>query len=151
MAGAVKDFFDRTFYPSQTRSFGNPTESSSAPETTGREPWRLSRRIALGYKFKRVFEPVDLPGCPERGYPGESAVNWAESWRGGCEAGFSEKQREARPLFPSCRRMLQGKLKTERDAFRLEAGAIRSGQQTRERRATSRPPHGVSLSPRSIM
>ena len=61
MSGMVKDFFDRTFYPSQQqveRVFRKPYVVFISAGNDGTGALASIERIALGYKFKKVFEPV---------------------------------------------------------------------------------------------
>lgn len=61
MSGMVKDFFDRTFYPSQQqaeRVFRKPFVVFVSAGNDGTGALTSIERIALGYKFKKVFEPV---------------------------------------------------------------------------------------------
>jgi len=90
MSGAVKDFFDRTFYPSQQRSgqiFRKPYVVFISAGNDGTGALTSVERIALGYKFKKVYEPVisrkrlteeDLEKCRELG----------QTLAGGCAAGI---------------------------------------------------------------
>ncbi len=61
MSGMVKDFFDRTFYPSQQqaeRVFRKPYVVFISAGNDGTGALTSIERIALGYKFKKVFDPV---------------------------------------------------------------------------------------------
>jgi len=90
MSGVVKDFFDRTFYPSQQQServFRKPYVVFISAGNDGTGALTSIERIALGYKFKKVYEPVisrkrlteeDLEKCRELG----------KILAGGCAAGI---------------------------------------------------------------
>ena len=76
MSGLVKDFFDRTFYPAQDRVFRKPYVVFISAGNDGTGALRALERIAQGYKFKMVYEPVisrgkvtedDLAKCRELG------------------------------------------------------------------------------------
>ncbi len=58
MSGMVKDFFDRTFYPAQDRVFRKPYVVFISAGNDGTGALNSIERIALGYKFKKVYEPV---------------------------------------------------------------------------------------------
>jgi multimeric flavodoxin WrbA len=76
MAGAIKDFFDRTFYPVQGRVDGLPYAVFVSAGNDGTGAVTSIERIALGYRWKRCAEPlivkgdlsaVDLQKCAELG------------------------------------------------------------------------------------
>jgi multimeric flavodoxin WrbA len=76
MSGMVKDFFDRTFYPAQDQVFRKPYVIFISAGNDGTGSLRAIERIAQGYKFKMVYEPVisrgkltedDLAKCREVG------------------------------------------------------------------------------------
>jgi multimeric flavodoxin WrbA len=76
MAGMVKDFFDRTYYPAEGRTIGLPYALFISAGNDGRGAVREIDRIAVGYGWKRVAEPViargdvtrpDLMACEELG------------------------------------------------------------------------------------
>ena len=76
MSGMVKDFFDRTFYPAQDQVFRKPYVVFISAGNDGTGALRAIERIAQGYKFKMVYEPVisrgkltedDLAKCREVG------------------------------------------------------------------------------------
>lgn len=62
MSGMVKDFFDRTYYMAQDKVFRKPYVVFISAGNDGSGALRAIERIALGYKFKRVFEPVICKG-----------------------------------------------------------------------------------------
>jgi multimeric flavodoxin WrbA len=76
MSGAVKDFMDRTFYPVEGKVDGLPYAVFVSAGNDGRGAVSSIERIALGYKWKRVAEPLvargdlsdsDLEECRELG------------------------------------------------------------------------------------
>jgi multimeric flavodoxin WrbA len=76
MAGAVKDFMDRTFYPAEGKVDGMPYAVFVSAGNDGTGAVSAIDRIALGYKWKKVAEPVivvgevteaDLQRCAELG------------------------------------------------------------------------------------
>lgn len=58
LSGAVKDFLDRTYYPAQGKVTGLPWAMLVSAETDGTGAVRALERIALGYGWKRVAEPL---------------------------------------------------------------------------------------------
>jgi multimeric flavodoxin WrbA len=64
MAGAVKDFMDRTFYPAEGKVDGLPYAVFVSAGNDGRGAVSSIDRIALGYKWKKVAEPVIVVGDP---------------------------------------------------------------------------------------
>jgi len=56
MAGAVKDFFNRTFYPSQGKVTGKPCVLFASGGGGGRPA--LENRICESFKFKQIGEVV---------------------------------------------------------------------------------------------
>lgn len=76
LSGMVKDFFDRTYYAVEGRVFRKPYVVFISAGNDGTGALRAVERIALGYKFKKVYEPViaqgeikpaDLEKCRELG------------------------------------------------------------------------------------
>ncbi|HPJ96130.1 MAG TPA: NAD(P)H-dependent oxidoreductase [Syntrophales bacterium] len=76
LSGMIKDFFDRTFYAVESRVFRKPYVVFISAGNDGTGALRAVERIALGYKFKKVYEPVivrgdvkpdDLEKCRELG------------------------------------------------------------------------------------
>jgi multimeric flavodoxin WrbA len=87
MSGGLKDFFDRTFYPAEGKVFRKPYVVFISAGNDGTGALMSIERIALGYQFKKVYEPVISKGevteevlsrCRELG----------ETLAGGCEAGI---------------------------------------------------------------
>jgi len=62
MAGMVKDFFDRTFYHAQEKVFRKPFVVFISAGNDGTGALKAVERIALGYKFKTVYQPVIAKG-----------------------------------------------------------------------------------------
>jgi multimeric flavodoxin WrbA len=76
MAGMVKDFFDRTFYPAEGKTVGLPYTLFISAGNDGSGAVTQIDRIAAGYGWKRVAEPliarhevtaIDLAACEELG------------------------------------------------------------------------------------
>lgn len=65
MAGALKDFFDRTFYPAQDRVQGLPYASFISAGNDGTGAARSIERIAQGYRWKQIAEPLIVVGEPD--------------------------------------------------------------------------------------
>jgi multimeric flavodoxin WrbA len=87
MSGALKDFFDRTYYPARGKVFRKPYVVFISAGNDGSGALTSIERIALGYQFKKVYEPVIAKGevtedvlarCRELG----------QTLAGGCEAGI---------------------------------------------------------------
>lgn len=64
MAGAIKDFFDRTFYPAQSRVEGLPYAIFVSAGNDGTGAVSSIERIALGYRWKKCAEPLIIRGDP---------------------------------------------------------------------------------------
>lgn len=58
MAGAMKDFFDRTYYPVLGRIEGRPYATVICAGSDGEGAARQIARIALGWRLKPVAEPL---------------------------------------------------------------------------------------------
>ena len=76
MAGAIKDFMDRTFYPVEGKVDGLPYAVFVSAGNDGAGAVSSIERIAIGYKWKKIAEPVivrgeitdaDLQRCNELG------------------------------------------------------------------------------------
>jgi len=87
MSGAMKDFFDRTFYPAQGKIFKKPYVIFISAGNDGTGAQNSVERIARGYPLKRVYDPVIAKGevtdeildqCRELG----------QTLAGGCELGI---------------------------------------------------------------
>jgi multimeric flavodoxin WrbA len=62
MSGMIKDFFDRTYYPAQGKVFRKPYVVFISAGNDGTGALRNIERIAIGYQFKKVYEPVISKG-----------------------------------------------------------------------------------------
>lgn len=62
LSGAVKDFLDRTYYPAEGRTVGLPYALLVSAGNDGSGAVRALERIATGYQWKRVAEPVICKG-----------------------------------------------------------------------------------------
>ena len=58
MSGAMKDFFDRTFYPAEGKVEGLPYCIFISASNDGTGALTSIRRIASGFPFKEVQEPI---------------------------------------------------------------------------------------------
>jgi len=64
MSGAIKDFMDRTFYPVEGKVDGLPYAIYVSAGNDGTGAVSSIERIALGYKWKRIAEPLVVRGAP---------------------------------------------------------------------------------------
>lgn len=62
MSGAVKDFLDRTYYPAQGKVTGLPYAVMVSAENDGSGAVHAIDRIALGYGWSKVAEPLIVKG-----------------------------------------------------------------------------------------
>ncbi len=62
MSGALKDFFDRTYYPAQPLQLGLPYALVISAGNDGRGAVREIDRILRGYPMKPVTEPIIVRG-----------------------------------------------------------------------------------------
>jgi len=83
MAGMVKDFFDRTYYPAEGKTVDLPYALFISAGNDGSGAVTQIERIATGYGWKRVAEPLiaqhevtaaDLAACEELGEAMASGV-----------------------------------------------------------------------------
>ncbi len=65
MAGAMKDFFDRTYEEAKDRTFRLPYVLFVCAGNDGRGAIANIERIANGYKWKKVAEPMRIIGQPD--------------------------------------------------------------------------------------
>jgi multimeric flavodoxin WrbA len=62
MSGALKDFFDRTFYPAQARVNNKPYAVVVSAGNDGTFAVQFIDRIARGYPLKCIAEPIIVVG-----------------------------------------------------------------------------------------
>ncbi len=62
MAGAIKDFFDRTYYPAEGKTEGKPYAVLVKAGNDGRNTVTQIERIATGYRWRRVADPIVVRG-----------------------------------------------------------------------------------------
>ncbi len=62
MSGSVKDFFDRTYYPAEGLTVGLPYAMAVSAGNDGTGAVRAVERIATGYGWRRVAEPLICRG-----------------------------------------------------------------------------------------
>jgi multimeric flavodoxin WrbA len=76
MSGALKDFFDRTYYPAQPYALNIPYALFVSAGNDGTGAVRQVERIVKGYPMRKIAEPViirgevteaDLARCAELG------------------------------------------------------------------------------------
>ncbi len=60
MAGVMKDFFDRCYYPVLEQLNGRPYAAMVCAGTDGTGALRQLERIATGWRLRRVAEPIIL-------------------------------------------------------------------------------------------
>ena len=65
MSGALKDFFDRTFYETEGQLQPLPIALFVSAGNDGSGAVREIRRIGNGYRFREVQEPVIVRGAPD--------------------------------------------------------------------------------------
>jgi flavorubredoxin len=64
MGGALKEFFDRTFYPTQDSVAGKPYAAFMTHGGGGKGVQSIES-VAAAFKFKKVAEPVLAKGRPD--------------------------------------------------------------------------------------
>ena len=87
MSGMIKDFFDRTYVAAQDKVFRKPYVVFISAGNDGTGALNAIERIALGYKFKKVYEPVFSKGR----VTGEILARCRElgaTLAGGCQMGI---------------------------------------------------------------
>ncbi len=87
MSGAMKDFFDRTFYPAQGKVFKKPYVVFISAGNDGRGAQNSIERITLGYPLKKVYEPVIARGEVTEELL-EQCHELGATLAGGCEMGI---------------------------------------------------------------
>jgi multimeric flavodoxin WrbA len=65
MSGALKDFFDRTYYPSDGRTQGLPYALFVSAGTEGQGTVRAVERIATGYGWASIAPALIVVGEPD--------------------------------------------------------------------------------------
>jgi NAD(P)H-dependent FMN reductase len=65
MAGALKDFFDRTFYPTEGQTQGRPYALFISAGNDGTGAQRSVERIVTGYGWTAVTPPLIVVGSPD--------------------------------------------------------------------------------------
>jgi multimeric flavodoxin WrbA len=58
MAGRMKDFFDRTYYPALHRISGRPYATLVCAGSDGENAARQIARIATGWRLRRIADPI---------------------------------------------------------------------------------------------
>ena len=87
MSGMLKDFFDRTYYKSQEKVFRKPFVVFISAGNDGTGALRAIERIALGYKFKTVYQPVIAKGAITEDIINK-CVELSATIAGGCQMGI---------------------------------------------------------------
>jgi len=87
MSGMVKDFFDRTYVGAQEKVFRKPFVVFISAGNDGSGALRAIERIALGYKFKTVYQPVIAKGEITRGIL-DQCFELGATIAGGCQMGI---------------------------------------------------------------
>jgi len=67
MAGAMKDFFDRTFYPSEGKVAALPYALFVSAGNDGTGAVSSVERIVTGFRWNRIADPVIVVGPPDEG------------------------------------------------------------------------------------
>lgn len=70
MAGALKDFFDRTFYPSRGKVEGKPYFAFLTHGGGGKAIESIEK-IAQSFNFKKVMDPILIKGKPDKEMEGK--------------------------------------------------------------------------------
>ncbi len=65
MAGALKDFFDRTYYPAQGKVAGLPYAILISAGNDGLGAQQAIERIARGYGWRQAYPPLLVRGVPQ--------------------------------------------------------------------------------------
>ena len=64
ISGALKDFFDRTYYPSQGKVTGKPYAAFATGGRGGEKALEVLDRICGSFKFKKTVDGVAVAGAP---------------------------------------------------------------------------------------
>lgn len=65
LSGLMKDFLDRTYYPAEGKTIGLPWALFVSAGNDGTGAVRALQRIATGYRWREVAEPVIVRGEPD--------------------------------------------------------------------------------------
>jgi multimeric flavodoxin WrbA len=65
MAGALKDFFDRTFYPTEGQLAGLPYALFVSAGNDGSGAVAAVERIVTGYRWQQIADPLVVVGEPD--------------------------------------------------------------------------------------
>ena len=87
MSGMLKDFFDRTYYKAHEKVFRKPFVVFISAGNDGTGALRAVERIALGFKFKTVYQPVIAQGAVTEEILGHCHELGA-TIAGGCQMGI---------------------------------------------------------------
>ena len=66
LCGALKDFFDRTYYPAQPHELNLPYGLFISDENDGTGAVRDIDRIAKGYPLRKIAEPLIVKGAIDK-------------------------------------------------------------------------------------
>ena len=64
IAGALKDFFDRTYYPSQGKVMGKPYAAFATGGGGGETALKVLERLCSSFKLKKAVDSVSATGTP---------------------------------------------------------------------------------------
>src|SRR5512136_2244487 len=64
IAGALKDFFDRTYYPSKDKVIGKPYAAFATGGRGGEKALEVLDRMCGAFKFTKAVEGVAVAGAP---------------------------------------------------------------------------------------
>jgi len=64
IAGALKDFFDRTFYPSQGKVAGKPYAAFATGGRGGDTALSVLDRLCGSFKLKKAVDSISVSGAP---------------------------------------------------------------------------------------
>ena len=84
LSGAMKDFFDRTFYPAEPHQLNRPYALFVSAGNDGTGAVRQLERIVKGYPLKKAAEPLIVVGEPD-----DTALHDCEDLGQGFAAGLS--------------------------------------------------------------
>lgn len=87
MSGALKDFFDRTFYPAQGLVINKPYAIVVSAGNDGSFAVQYIERIARGYPLKPIAEPIIVVG-PVTPEAEARCAELGEAFAGGLELGI---------------------------------------------------------------